>query len=163
MIGRLYRVMAETSGHAFEIGEIVRQTGEWNGGRPQDVATFEHLDGRDFWYCRRDEVSDHMDDQEDDTAAINMKRIHDVLVPESWVPPEGEVVEVDIVNHPPHYTQHPSGVECIQITEHMGFNLGNVFKYVWRADLKHDDSLEDLEKAKFYLQREIDRRIKLAQ
>ena len=31
----------------------------------------------------------------------------------------------DEVNHPKHYTAHPSGVECIQITEHMGFNLGN--------------------------------------
>ena len=31
----------------------------------------------------------------------------------------------DPVNHPKHYTEHPSGIECIQITEHMGFNLGN--------------------------------------
>lgn len=30
----------------------------------------------------------------------------------------------DLINHPPHYTSHPSGVECIQITEHMRFNLG---------------------------------------
>jgi len=64
---------------------------------------------------------------------------------------------MDLVNHPPHYTSHPSGVECIQITEHMNFNLGNALKYIWRADLKFN-SMEDLEKAKFYLQREIDRR-----
>ncbi len=51
------------------------------------------------------------------------------------------------VNHPLHYTQHPSGIECIQITEHMGFNLGNAVKYIWRADLKHD-AVEDLKKAK---------------
>lgn len=31
----------------------------------------------------------------------------------------------DQVNNPKHYTSHPSGVECIQVTEHMGFNLGN--------------------------------------
>jgi len=61
---------------------------------------------------------------------------------------------VDMVNHPPHYKSHPSGVECIQITRHMGFNLGNAFKYIWRADLKFD-AIEDLEKAEFYLRDEI--------
>jgi hypothetical protein len=65
--------------------------------------------------------------------------------------------DLDVVNHPPHYTAHPSGVECIQITEHMGFNLGNAVKYVWRADLKHD-AIEDLKKARWYLDREIARR-----
>jgi len=64
-------------------------------------------------------------------------------------------VESSAVNHPRHYTQHPSGVECIQITEHMSFCLGNAIKYVWRADLK--GGLEDLEKAKWYIDREIQR------
>jgi len=63
----------------------------------------------------------------------------------------------DPVNHPAHYTEHPSGVECIQITEHMGFNLGNAIKYVWRADLK-GSSLEDLRKAIWYIDREIQKR-----
>jgi len=63
----------------------------------------------------------------------------------------------DPVNHPKHYTAHPSGVECIQITEHMNFCLGNVIKYVWRAGLKAD-AVEDLKKARFYLDREIARR-----
>ncbi|MET0423636.1 MAG: DUF3310 domain-containing protein [Actinoplanes sp.] len=63
----------------------------------------------------------------------------------------------DAVNHPPHYTNHPSGVECITVTEHMGFNLGNAVKYIWRADLKHD-AIEDLRKAAWYLEREILRR-----
>lgn len=63
----------------------------------------------------------------------------------------------DLVNHPPHYTAHPSGVECITITEHMGFNLGNAVKYIWRADLKAN-AIEDLKKARWYLDREIDRR-----
>ena len=65
----------------------------------------------------------------------------------------------DPVNHPKHYTAHPSGVECIQITEHMGFCLGNAFKYIWRADLK-GDAIEDLKKARWYLDREIERRSK---
>lgn len=63
----------------------------------------------------------------------------------------------DRVNHPKHYTNHPSGIECIQVTEHMGFCLGNAVKYIWRADLK-DDAIEDLEKAVWYLNREIARR-----
>ena len=57
-----------------------------------------------------------------------------------------ETVKNDPVNHPKHYTDHPSGVECIQITEHMGFNLGNAVKYIWRCDLKLD-AIEDLKKA----------------
>lgn len=65
----------------------------------------------------------------------------------------------DNVNHPPHYRGHPSGVECIQITEHFNFCLGNALKYIWRADLKHD-AIEDLQKAVWYLQREIERRTK---
>ena len=65
----------------------------------------------------------------------------------------------DNVNHPKHYTEHPSGVECIQITEHMNFCIGNAVKYLWRAGLKHDDSLEDLRKARWYIEREINRRL----
>ena len=63
----------------------------------------------------------------------------------------------DPVNHPPHYTSHPSGVECIQVTECMGFCVGNAVKYLWRADLK-DDAIEDLKKARWYIDREIARR-----
>jgi hypothetical protein len=63
----------------------------------------------------------------------------------------------DPVNHPKHYTDHPSGIECIQITEHMGFNLGNALKYIWRCDLKKD-AIEDLEKAKWYIERELKKR-----
>lgn len=77
------------------------------------------------------------------------------------VPGEDGPVKVrvdDPVNHPRHYTQHPSGIECIQITEHMGFNLGNAVKYIWRADLKNDDAVEDLKKAAWYVNREIQRR-----
>ena len=65
----------------------------------------------------------------------------------------------DNVNHPKHYTSHPSGVECIQVAEHMSFTLGNALKYIWRADLK-GDALEDLRKARWYLDREIARREK---
>ena len=63
----------------------------------------------------------------------------------------------DVVNFPTHYTSHPSGIECIQITEHMGFNLGNALKYIWRADLKNG-AIEDLQKAVWYIERELAKR-----
>lgn len=58
------------------------------------------------------------------------------------------------VDHPKHYNDHPSGVECIDVVEHMTFNLGNAMKYIWRAG-KKGDLVTDLEKAKWYLEREI--------
>ena len=68
-----------------------------------------------------------------------------------------EALVSDPVHHPRHYTSHPSGVECITVTEHMGFCLGNAMKYIWRADLKND-AIEDLEKARWYIEREIAKR-----
>ena len=57
---------------------------------------------------------------------------------------------------PKHYTAHPSGIECIQVTECMNFNLGNAIKYIWRSGLKGKQR-EDLKKAIWYLQRELQR------
>jgi len=65
-------------------------------------------------------------------------------------------LNLDNINHPAHYTSHPSGVECIQVTEHMNFCIGNAMKYLWRAGLK-GDALEDLKKARWYVDREIKR------
>ena len=62
----------------------------------------------------------------------------------------------DPVN-PEHYKSHPSGVECIQITEHLNFCIGNAIKYLWRVDHK-GDPLENLRKAQWYIEREIQRR-----
>jgi hypothetical protein len=62
----------------------------------------------------------------------------------------------DMVNHPSHYKSHPSGVEAIEITRHMNFNLGNAIKYIWRAGLK-SNTIEDLQKARFYIEDEIRR------
>lgn len=73
---------------------------------------------------------------------------------------DGEILDADPTNHPAHYTSHPSGVECIQITEHMNFCLGNAIKYIWRAGLKDDNAIEDLQKSIWYLNREIARRTK---
>ena len=62
----------------------------------------------------------------------------------------------DLVNNPSYYTSHPSGIEAIEVTRWMNYNLGNVVKYVWRADLK-GNNIQDLEKAQFYLNDEIKR------
>lgn len=64
----------------------------------------------------------------------------------------------DEVNHPSHYTSDPSGIECIQITRHRNFNIGNAIKYLWRAGLKDGNSdIQDLQKAVWYIQDEIER------
>ncbi len=70
-----------------------------------------------------------------------------------------ETKKSSLVNHPSHYLSHPSGIECIEITRHMGFNLGNAIKYIWRADLKNN-AIEDLQKAVWYLHDEINKRQK---
>jgi len=63
------------------------------------------------------------------------------------------------IDHPKHYNCHPSGIECIDVVEHMSFNVGNAIKYLWRAGLK-GDHLEDLKKAAWYVNREIEKRDK---
>lgn len=70
----------------------------------------------------------------------------------------------DNVNHPKHYTSDPSGIECIDITRHRNFNVGNAIKYLWRAGLKIDadkssinKQIEDLEKTVWYIVDEIHR------
>lgn len=88
---------------------------------------------------------------------------HD-LQPVKSVPYEyaGVVKAPDRVNAPSHYTSHPSGVECIDITEHYDFCVGNAIKYLWRAGLKAEEGLtdkakeiEDLKKAAYYINRKI--------
>lgn len=73
-------------------------------------------------------------------------------------PRQGGMVNVH-TKPPTHYNAHPSGVECIEVTRHMPFNLGNVVKYLWRAGLKENESeIKDLEKALDYLHDEIAKR-----
>lgn len=68
------------------------------------------------------------------------------------------------INHPLHYNSHPSGIECIEVARYMSFNLGNVLKYIWQHGKKRSETnpdelsnaIEDLEKAAWYLQNEIE-------
>jgi len=69
------------------------------------------------------------------------------------------IADVEKVDHPKHYNSNPSGVECIDVVEHMNFNVGNAIKYLWRADEK-GAPIEDLKKARWYIDREIQRREK---
>lgn len=65
---------------------------------------------------------------------------------------------IDMVNHPPHYTSDPSGVEAITVLRHRNYNIGNAMKYLWRAGLKSQDTeIQDLRKAIFYITDEINR------
>lgn len=108
---------------------------------------------------------------QDGTCPLCLQAVRGVIVDdggsEKWLPvaglghapfcPNAKVFD-DAVNHPKHYTSHPSGVECIDIVEHMTFNLGNVVKYLWRAGLKGSEpTLRELEKARWYLDREIEK------
>lgn len=62
------------------------------------------------------------------------------------------------VDHPQHYNAHRKGIECIDVLEEWTcFNVASAMKYCWRCDHKGKD-IEDLEKAVWYLQREIARR-----
>ena len=68
------------------------------------------------------------------------------------------------INHPLHYNSDPSGIECIEVARHMSFKLGNVLNYIWRHGKKRSETnpdelsnaIEDLEKAAWYLQNEIE-------
>lgn len=59
----------------------------------------------------------------------------------------------DNVNHPSHYNKNESGIECIDVVEHLPFNVGNAIKYLWRSE--HKNGVEDLRKAIWYIDREI--------
>lgn len=70
----------------------------------------------------------------------------------------------DPVNHPSHYAVGPAHsvcsmpIECIDVTREMNFNVGNAVKYLWRAGKKDPAKhIEDLQKARWYIQNEIER------
>jgi hypothetical protein len=66
-------------------------------------------------------------------------------------------VQLSDPTNPAHYRKHPSGIECITVTEHFGFCLGNAIKYIWRSGEREDRRVEDLRKARWYIDREIAR------
>lgn len=69
--------------------------------------------------------------------------------------------DLEMVDHPTHYGGKDNPYEAIKVIEawEVGFNLGNTLKYISRAG-KKDNIIQDLEKALFYLDREIQNRKK---
>lgn len=74
-----------------------------------------------------------------------------------------KTVTENAIDHPSHYTSGEAkcsgcgkSIECIDVTKHMGFSLGNSMKYIWRADHK-GKRIEDLKKAIRYLEYEIEK------
>lgn len=61
----------------------------------------------------------------------------------------------ELVDHPSHYNGNQSGIECIDVIEHMSFNVGNAIKYLWRHEQKGGGT--DLLKAIWYIIRELKR------
>ena len=70
--------------------------------------------------------------------------------------PHEHHAEWSAVNHPPHYTTHPSGIEAIELCQHENFCIGNALKYLLRHQ-KKGEPVQDLRKAIWYIEREIDR------
>ena len=81
-----------------------------------------------------------------DTLLNEIKDLRDKVFNNLTDTKEEDNKEHDAVNHPKHYTSHPSGVECIEITRHYNFDIGNAIKYLWRAGLKKEQGLSDVEK-----------------
>ena len=93
----------------------------------------------------------------DQVASAKAARQSDKVLEEilNGVLPEFNIKN-DNVNQPIHYCSHPSGIECIEITRHHDFSIGNAIKYLWRAGLKDsNDEIQDLEKAIWYIQDKI--------
>ena len=76
-------------------------------------------------------------------------------------PTTGKDLDIEVIDHPPHYNHHPSGVEAIEICRHLNFNIGNAFKYVYRMGAKYppeqrrEGSIKDLKKALWYIDDEL--------
>ena len=149
----------------FKIGDRVRVIDNGDFGtvdRADPDGTFRVKIGLAYWWFDAHELT-LADSQATERPQERVNGVDEVEVTwEEFEPPK--TAPTDPVNHPSHYASNPAtctncgaGIECIQITEHMGFNLGNAIKYVWRADLKND-ALEDLRKAEWYIRREIQKR-----
>lgn len=75
-------------------------------------------------------------------------------LPHDWQAKPGMITSEtpkDMVNHPPHYSGHPSGIECFKVAKHLSMPIGTAFKYVYRFEDKWDPA-EDLDKAKWYVE-----------
>ncbi len=106
--------------------------------------------------CRLEKVEEQNNDTGDDGPALDLSGLSGLSATLVYMDET-----VDAVNHPPHYGGFSNGAEVIDITEHLTFNGGNAVKYVARSTRKDGKNkgnvLEDLRKARWYIDREIER------
>lgn len=157
----------------FKVGDKVRvKSLEWYRNEFK-------ITGRDFTFTTKMSELCGMVVTIKDILEIDLVEVYVIeeeIVPHYWqdfmfedevVTEEKEIIkEIQLMNnkveHPKHYTSHPSGIECIDIARHYDFCIGNVIKYLWRSGLKQEQGysskekqIEDLKKARFYLDYEI--------
>lgn len=148
-----------------KVGQKYRRAGDWQVAEPNSIVEVASVEATDFGV--RVNI---LGGPSYEPVAYFFPTDHDFHKSNRYVgyvlvgEPEEAPTE-DAVNHPSHYNSDPSGVECIEITRHRNFNIGAAFKYLWRAGLKEDSSLdnlekeiEDLEKAIFHIKDEIKRK-----
>ena len=82
--------------------------------------------------------------------------VHPANIPSPQARPDDNPPVAEDAINPSHYRKHPSGIECIEVTRHMNFNVGNAVKYLWRY-MDKGDPIENLKKAQWYIDDEIRR------
>lgn len=123
------------------------------GDRVISAETLAYRGGHEFTITARNRGPRNWYQGDDQKSSCGYREEHLRLAPIG--DPDDSPVE-----HPKHYNSHPSGVECITIARHHNFNIGNVFKYLWRIGLKgaksatKEQRLEEIDKAIFYLRDE---------
>ncbi len=126
-------------------------SGQGNAAFPWIVGATNYTEQGRFYRDQDSPFDLVVEDSDTLSALIDEHKLHfvDAL-------PDQSSGRQDAVDHPAHYNSHPSGIEAIQIVEHMNFCRGNAVKYIWRAGEKGNE-IEDLKKARWYLDREIAR------
>jgi len=134
---------------AVDLGEENGNRGTVTGvGVALDWPIAVHFDHGSSGLCREDELEfeeiyDELSKSKDQESILSASEVDR---------------RSDVVNHPSHYTSHPSGIECIEITKHHNFCIGSAIKYLWRAGLKGEDTkVQDLQKAIKFIEFEIER------
>ena len=120
---------------------LLRNAKRYSNSLEACFAWSESPEGFDYWH----RINEALEDE-----ALKDEALRE----ESRSSSHGDETPAGDATNPDHYRSHPSGVECIQVTEHMDFLKGNAMKYLWRAGGKGDE-IEDLKKAAWYIERRI--------
>ena len=122
-----------------------------DGGRHSFIMSSDGRRGAHWPTCPRPVMSVPISELSDETLReLADKGVMVAPIPAATTVQRALDAQPDMVNHPPHYKAHPSGIECIDITRLCPFGIGNAIKYIWRAWDKGSYRV-DLDKARFYL------------